>query len=243
MIYAVYSTISDGEVSLTPGLWVTQVQLNGENTLGVQSLQAPMVTFDPGKKIDPELVDMDWYAGQVTGSELTVTFDGDMSNAINATISGMNLNLVKLSDIVPTLEEFMESSYEVMDANGIHYRTVKEVIDHYGGSIEAGMIDGLSGIRFIDDSINLICILFDSGLLGGIHFTAGIYYHSELSHLGIYLSSLTIPYVADNKVLVKIPEKYLPSMSQYATKDDLATLAAQISALNATLQNALEGAE
>jgi hypothetical protein len=117
MIAAVYSTISEGEITITPGLWVIQVQVNGENGLGVQSLNAPMVTLD-GVKMSADLIDAEWMAIE-TQSDLDITISNENADSFEL-FAG---TIPKLSDYAPTIEQIKTSTFTAVLLDG----TVQEM--------------------------------------------------------------------------------------------------------------------
>ena len=113
MIAAVYSAISEGGMSFTPGLWVMQVQLNGENTTGVQTLHAPSVTLS-GVKMSADLIDAEWMATN-TFQDLDIVINEDTIYDFETISIEETTNIVKFSDVIPTKEQVLNGGKLILN--------------------------------------------------------------------------------------------------------------------------------
>lgn len=211
VIAAVYSTISEGEISITPGLWVMQMLINGENMLGVQTLNAPEVTI-PGVKMNPDLIDMDWYAGKtepITTNDLTIEWDGVVGDKYTISIQdpelGSSYTYVKVSDAVPTAEELATCEMYAKLGSDEEPQTGYTIVD--GESLGEPCI--LIGN---EDSLPQIIIVkkpYTSEFLGNLQ-QSGVYFGSVAENL--YTSKLYLPSYTQY-IRATLPEKYLPKIN------------------------------
>ena len=170
------------------------------------------------KKIDPELIDMDWYAGKRSG-ELDLIAPSKEDITDQETITGFNtdwgggsttsMTYVKVSDVTPTLEELRQGSLGTV-VDGL--TPIAEVLatDTNGYAyLKYDLINGTNAIIF-GAIWPLILVLPEDATLddewdGQLH-TKGTY----LSVSTDSATHLYLPYVEDAAELVKLPEKYLP---------------------------------
>lgn len=253
MIAAVYSTISEDGMSFTPGLWVMQMLINGENMLGVQTLYAPSATL-PGVKMDPNLIDAEWMAksGSLEVEVNSENVSEYLTDEINDFASMFDLNAVlKLSDHFMSQAEFVNGTLSV-EAIGITVACSEVPLVMGPGTADIGYTVALENLWAYQLAYNVLLIAGENAGLY-IHdlnttFTVpkGVYFglpSEEDLNVMLALGTLKFycPAVAD--IVVPLPEKYLPDMSQYATKEELEAIADNIveeADLNAMLQEVLQ---
>ena len=207
-IICVIEPIQLGEVELSPGLWTI-----GDSGMMLQELYIPSVKQTIVKKLDGNMVDLDW-SPQIKGHNDIVVFE-------QANIP----NNYTITDCPELLSSDLPELTIVTTVNGTEYVNTPMLITNEGSS---GIVIGnLCSFGTIDTGEPFTITIMPR--VDGALFT-----HTEDSDVDVKIAIRT-------PIVDKLPAVYLPDT--VATKNDLAALAAQISALNTTLQNTLEGAE
>ena len=199
------------------------------------------------KKIDPELVDMDWYAGKLSGElDLIAPLKADITDqeiilAPDTDLFGnpITTTYVKVSEATPTIEELRQGTYI-----GDEEYLISELI-----ALDTTGATYLRSVTVGDTMATVLAILWPVVLVLPEDATLDDKWDGSFHTKGTYLitgsdSSMHIylPYVEDAAELVKLPEKFLPDT--VATKFELQTLQSSIeSALDdiISIQNDLIG--